>query len=372
MQERNKQLALTNGNILGGILLFAFPILIGNVFQQLYNVVDTSIIGNVLGDDALAAVGATAALYNLIIGFANGITNGFSIVIARFFGAENADELHKATAISIVLTGVVSCLLTVAGLASLKTILLFLNTPQEIFAQAESYLRIIIAFSAITMFYNMFAGMLRAIGNSRAPLYFLIIATVFNIRLDIVFVRDLGMGVAGAAYATVIAQAISVVLCILYIVKKCPIFDMKRENFRLQPAMIKELFTMGLSMGLMLVVVSIGSVVLQSAVNILGPQVITAHTAARKIDDIFMLPLGTLSLAASTFASQNYGAGKMERVKKGIISAIVIAFVWSAISCIAVLSCGRMMIVLLSGSKDSVVINTAVKYITINIPFSLC
>ena len=231
MPNQEKNSALTSGNILKGILLFAFPILIGNIFQQLYNIVDTAIIGNFLGDDSLAAVGATAPVYGLIIGFAHGITNGFAIIIARLFGAENSDGIRKATAMTIILSAAISFILTAAGLLALKPLLIFLKTPSEIIEESESYLGIIIAFSSVTMLYNMLAGMLRAIGNSRAPLYFLIVSTVVNIVLDILFVKSFGMGVAGAAYATVIAQVVSVILCVIYIIKKCPVFGVQKAAF---------------------------------------------------------------------------------------------------------------------------------------------
>lgn len=365
---------MTTGNPLALILMFSIPILIGNIFQQLYNVVDTSVIGHVLGDHSLAAIGATAAIYNLVIGFANGTTNGFAVVLATFYGKKDPEGIRKTVSLIVVLTVLISVLLTVLSVTCILSLLRFMNTPEAILKEAVDYLHIILLFSIVTMLYNMFAGMLRAIGNSMAPLVFLIVSTAVNIILDILFVKTFGMGIKGAAYATVIAQFVSMVLSIIYIYKCCPVLhpDIKYVNpvFLLKEKKLTgELLTTGLSMGLMLAIVSIGSVALQSAVNGFGTAVITAHTAARKIDDIFMLPLGTLSMASSTFVGQNYGAGKMERVKKGIIEVIKAAMLWSLLSAvIAFLGCGWMVRVL-TGTKNSEVLHTAAAYIHWNIPF---
>ncbi|MBE5884930.1 MAG: MATE family efflux transporter [Lachnospiraceae bacterium] len=360
---------MTEGSILGCLLTFAFPILIGNIFQQLYNVVDTAVVGNVLGDNALASIGAAAPIYSLVVSFANGITNGFAVIIARAFGADKEDEIRKSVALTFVLTAVLSVIFMAGSLLLLNPLLNFLETPATIIKETKQYLFIILAFSVATMFYNMFAGMLRAIGNSRAPLYFLVIAMIINVLLDIILVKYTPLGVAGAACATVIAQLMSVVLCIVYIYKKCPMFIFRPKDVVWDGRLIGELLSTGLSMGLMIVVVSIGSVALQRAVNSLGEQTIAAHTAARKIDDIFMLPLGTITMAASTFTSQNFGAGKMERVKKGIITSILIDFVWSAFACLCSVFGSGLMVQLLSGTKDPVVLNCATNYIRINLPF---
>lgn len=360
---------MTDGSILGCLLTFAFPILIGNIFQQLYNVVDTAVVGNVLGDNALASIGAAAPIYSLVVSFANGITNGFAVIIARAFGAGKEDEIRKSVALTFVLTAFISVIFMVGSLLLLSPLLSFLETPETILKETKQYLFIILAFSVATMFYNMYAGMLRAIGNSRAPLYFLVVAMVINVVLDIVFVKYTPLGVAGAACATVIAQIISVILCIIYIYKKCPMFIFRAKDVVWDWKLIGDLLSTGLSMGLMIVVVSIGSVALQRAVNSLGEQTIAAHTAARKIDDIFMLPLGTITMAASTFTGQNYGAGKMDRVKKGIITSILIDFVWSAFACLCAVVASEFMVRTLSGTTDPVVLESATNYVRINLPF---
>ena len=360
---------MVTGNPLKIMLLFSIPILIGNIFQQLYNVVDTAVIGNVLGDTSLAAIGATSCVYSLIIGFSSGVTNGFSVVLARFYGADDEKGIKKTAALTFVLTSIISVILIIVSMFGIRPLLEFLKTPNNIINDSESFLRIILIFSFVTMFYNMFAGMLRAIGNSRMPLYFLVVSIIINIILDILFVKYLSFGIKGAAYATVISQAVSVILCIIYIYKECPLLRFDKNYLKPNRYLITELSTTGLSMGLMLAVVSVGSVALQSAVNSFGSEIIAAHTAARKIDEIFMLPLGTLSMASATFASQNLGAGKMHRVKKGVFISIGIAFIWSAFANLVVFIGCDFMVKALTGSDKQIILQTAAKYMYINIPF---
>ena len=366
-----KSVSLTEGKILKSLVIFAIPILIGNIFQQLYNVADTAIIGNVLGDQALAAVGATTALYSLVIGFANGITNGFSVVLARVFGEKDEEKLKQTSALIYFLTVIISIILTLASVISLHSILVMLKTPENILPKTESYLHIILTFAIVTMLYNMFSGILRAIGDSKTPLYFLLLSSALNVGLDFLFVKGLNRGIGGAAEATVIAQIVSVSLCIVYIWKKCPVLKFSMRYLKWDKALVKELLLTGFSMGLMLVVVSIGSVALQSAVNSLGEQIIAAHTAARKIDEIFMMPLGTLATAAATFASQNFGAGKYDRVYKGIKDAVLIAIGWSACAILIVFAIGKYMVKWLTGTSDAEIISNALMYMKINIVFFL-
>ncbi len=366
---KSSSINMTEGNILKNLIYFAVPVLIGNVFQQLYNVADTAIIGNILGDNALASVGASTPVYNLMIGFANGLTNGFAIIIARYFGADNEREMRKSVSLTYILSAIIAVILTLSGIAFLHPLMKSLKTPDEIIGDTESYMRIIMMFSAVTIAYNMLAGMMRAIGNSKTPLYFLVISTFVNIGLDILFVKGFEMGVAGAAYATVISQGVSVILCFIYVMKKCNFLIFRKTDLIFDRELLSDLASTGLSMGLMYAIVSVGSVILQGAVNSLGTSTITAHTAARKIDDIFMLPLSTASMSASTFTSQNFGAGKMDRVKKGIKYSILIAFAWSAFSVLVVLLFRRPLIVALTGTTDKTVISTASQYIIWNVSF---
>ena len=360
---------MTEGNILRNLIFFAVPILIGNIFQQLYNVADTAIIGNLLGDSALAAVGASAPVYGLLIGFAGGLTNGFAVVIARYFGARNDREMKKAVSLTYILSGIIALVLTVTGVIIIKPLLVSLQTPEEIITNTGNYMTIIILFSTVTIAYNMLAGMMRAVGNSKAPLYFLIASTFVNIGLDFLFVKGFDMGVSGAAYATVISQGVSVVLCFIYALRKCDFLLFRRSELTFDRSMLSNLTSTGLSMGLMYAIVSVGSVILQGAVNSFGTETVTAHTAARKIDDIFMLTLGTIAMSSSTFASQNYGAGKIDRVKKGIRYGILLSFGWSAFAVLCAVLFRVPMITALTGTTSETVINTASEYIIWNISF---
>ncbi len=360
---------MTEGGILKNLIFFAIPVLIGNVFQQLYNVADTAIIGHTLGNRALAAVGASSPFYGLLISLAYGFTNGFSVVIARYFGANDEKMLKNTVSMTYIISACMAAVLTIGGTASIHTLMTALGTPDEIIADTESYLRIIITFSAVTIAYNMFAGMLRAIGNSIVPLLFLIVSTVLNIGLDFLFILGFGMGVAGAAYATVISQAFSVVLCIIYLSSRCRILFFDRSECRMNSSLFGDLLATGFSMGLMLAIVSVGSLILQSAVNSFGTGTITAHTAARKMDEIFMMPLATISMSSSTFASQNFGAHKLDRVKKGIKTSIIIAEVWSLFAFTMGMLFRVPIIHAITGTSDLFVLSTATKYIAINFSF---
>lgn len=360
---------MTEGSIFRNLIYFAIPILIGNIFQQLYNIADTAIIGNILGDKSLAAVGASTPVYGLLIGFSGGLTNGFAVVIARHFGAKDESSLKKAVALTYLLSGIIAFVVTVSSLLALHPLMKALKTPSDIIEQTESYMRIIIIFSAVTIAYNMLSGMMRAVGNSKAPLLFLVISTFVNIGLDFLFVKGFGMGVAGAAYATVISQGLSVVLCIVYAVRKCGFLVFRKSELVLDRPMLSDLLTTGLSMGLMFAIVSVGSVILQSAVNSFGTSTVSAHTAGRKIDEMFMLPLSTIAMSASTFVSQNYGAGKMDRVKQGIRCSIIIAQVWSIISLLIVVLLRVYLIRWITGTSDSEIIAAASKYLIWNVPF---
>lgn len=360
---------MTAGNPLKLILLFSLPIFIGSLFQQLYNVVDTAVIGHILGDGALASIGATTALYILVIDFCCGLTSGFSIVISQLFGAGDEQRLRRAVSLSFVLTLGLSVIVTAAGVFGIDPLLKLLNTPEDVFAGASEYLHVILGGFVITLFYNMLAALLRAVGNSKVPLYALILATVINIALDLWFVGGLGMGIAGAAYATVIAQGVSVVFCLVYIVKACEMLRFRLSDVVFERNLMSRLLGTGFSMSLMQGVVSIGSVTLQSAVNSFGAQIIAAHTTARKINSMIMLPQFAVGTAAATFVGQNYGAQKMERVRKGLLCSLYICLGWDVIAAGIAYVFGGPLVTLVTGTSDVQLLQAAVQYIRINTPF---
>lgn len=322
---------LTKGNITKLILMFSLPLLLGNIFQLFYNLADTRIVGQTLGKNAIAALGATSSVNTVIIGFLNGLTNGFALVTARFFGAKEFDRLKKSVAHALTLGIATAIALTALSLAFIDPLLRALNTPDNIFKQAKTYIVIILAGMIISMFYNICAGILRAVGDTVSPLIFLIISTIANIGLDLLFILGFKMGVEGAAYATLIAQGISVVLCIIYIIKKHKFLIPSKSDFRFNFKLAGDMYATGVSMGLMISLVGIGTVIMQGAINIFGTDIIVAHTTARKISEIYMLPISVFGAASATFSSQNYGAGRIDRVKEGVKKATLITWGWSVI-----------------------------------------
>lgn len=360
---------LTIGNPIKGILLFMLPIMFGNVFQHMYNMVDTIIVGHILGEDALAAVGATSALYGFFTSMAFGMTNGYSIVIARFFGGKDEKGLKRSLAHTVMLTLITAAVLTFIGTFFAKPLLVFLQTPAEIIDQSYSYVRIVLSCLLVSMLYNMFAGMLRGIGNSFMPLVFLIISTVCNAILDVVFVGGIGMGVAGAGLATIIAQLISVICCVVYVLKKCPELHVGREDFKWNGMIAGDLFTNGISMALMFSIVSIGSIALQSAINSLGAITIAAHTAARKIGEMFMMFFTPLSMAGATYCSQNFGAGKKDRIPQGMRACFIIGFSAATLVNVITFTAAEPILIAVTGSDNMELIQTSLRYLHINLPF---
>ncbi|MCI7500272.1 MAG: MATE family efflux transporter [Oscillospiraceae bacterium] len=360
---------LTSGKPAGMIFAFALPIALGSLFQQLYSMIDTVIVGRTIGVDAIAALGSTSYISNLIIGFMSGLTNGFAIITARHFGAGDHVKMRRSVAGTIILGLAVSAVFTVLSMVFLRPFLRILNTPAEIFDTAYSYISVILIFMTTAMLYNMSAGVLRAVGDSVTPLVFLIISSFINIGLDILFIAKLGFGVKGAAYATVISQSFSFIMCCIYICIRFPYLIPKREEFRVTLSELGELMAMGLSLALMFSIVEIGSLILQRAINNFGTATIAAHTAARKISSILMLPYSAFGSACATYCSQNLGAGRPERVGKGIKSAIFMCWVWSAMAVIVGYLFSPAIVSWIAGTDETFIVGLASKYMRVNTPF---
>lgn len=369
MNENKNMMDMTKGDPLKLILVFAIPIFLGNIFQQLYNIVDTMIAGHTLGDSALSAIGATSSLYGLLVFMAVGMGGGFAIVVSRMYGEKNEDKLRNSIALTIVLSVAVAAVLTVFSLVFIVPLLKLIQTPADILNEAYSYISIILAGIPITVAFNTESAVLRAVGDSKTPLYFLIISTIINIILDYVLIVFCHLGVRGAALATIIAQAISAILCLYVIYRNFPELHLHKNDFHFEKPMVVETFMMGVSMGLMSSIVSIGSVILQGAINTLGTDTIAAHLVARKIDEMLMLPLMTFATACSTFVAQNYGAKEYERIHHGIKQSIVFGVVYSIIAEVVILLGAELLVKGISGSNNSYIIATAKYYLNINIPF---
>ena len=365
----NRNADLLHGPIFKNLFLFMLPILVSNLFQQLYNTVDTMIVGNVLGDTALAAIGSCGSIYELLVGFGIGIGNGLSIVAARSYGAQDEDLLKRTVAGSLVIGLCASFVITTAGFFGLRPLLQLLDTPAEILEDAYRYI-IVIDLGVLVMFlYNLCAGLLRAIGNSVMPLVFLLISSGLNVALDLWFIAGLGMGVQGAAVATVIAQGISVVLCILYVMHRVPLLLPARKHWAVGQHLYWELFSQSISMGLMSSIVSAGSVVLQYGINGLGTLVIAGHTAARKLLSFTTMPVMAMASACSTFVSQNCGANQPERVRKGMKEIALYSVVVAVLAIFLMQLGAEWMVRLISGSSESVVLENGARYLLWNAPF---
>lgn len=363
---------LTNGKPLKLIAAFALPILLGNLFQQVYSLTDTIIIGKALGNEAIAAVGSTASVVSLMFSIINGLVTGFAIIVSKNFGAGRHDEMRRTIARMLTFSAITTAVIICATTIFIEPLLAALNTPAEIFAQARDYLFVVALGLVVTLLYNFEAAILRAVGDSVIPLIILIISTALNIVLDLLFVCVFETGVMGAAIATVAAQLISAVVCLIYLVKKRPFLLVKKSDFKFTKQSSAELLSAGFGMALMYSIVDIGSIVLQNGINGFGKDIITAHTAARKIFSLLIMPFSSISAALVTYCSQNRGAGKYSRIKTGIRDGLIIAFSWAAVTVALVFFAGNFLVGILVSSDEANsadIIATAVLYLKWSVPF---
>lgn len=325
------------------ILQFTFPLFIGNVFQQLYNMADTIIVGKFVGANALAAVGSTGTIMFLIIGFLQGLTAGFTVPTAQKFGAGDLKSMRKTVGSAVILSAGVSVVMTVISMLGMKSLLHLLNTPSDIFDDAYAYIMVICGGIFAQVLYNLLASILRALGNSKIPLYFLILAAGLNIVLDLLFIVVFHMGAVGAAYATVISQGVSGVLCLIYIIKKVPVLKMEKDDWKMKGHLVKIQFGVGFPMALQYSITAIGSMMMQSALNILGSVVIAGFTAGSKIEQLVTQAYVALGTTMATYSAQNMGAGKVDRIRKGFKNAMIIGTVYSVVTSIFVMTVGKYL-----------------------------
>lgn len=354
---------MTMGNPLKIILLFSLPVLLGNIFQQFYNMVDTVIVGQYLGEDALAAVGSTGCLMFLVLGFANGIAQGFGVMVSHAFGAKDMKLLRHYVALSLVLTLLVSIILTIPTVAASRKLLLWLNTPENILVLSDSYIRIIFAGIFCTMAYNVASGILRGIGDSRTPLYFLILSSGLNIALDIFLIVVVKLGTAGAAYATVIAQGVSALLCFVVMFQKHDILRIKRADYYWDAASVRRLLSIGIPMALNYSITAIGTMVIQSAVNVFGSSVVAAYTAASKVSNIATQTMPTLGTAMATYCGQNLGAAKYDRIFRGMKNAFFLCFAAAGLAAAICCLTGPYMICWFISKPSAETIGYAMQYL---------
>ena len=361
---------LINGPIMKNLLIFMLPILVSYIFQQLYNAVDTAIVGHYLGEQSLAAVGANVAIFDLMVMFAQGLGNGLCIVVSRAYGAGDGRRLRMSVAGSLVIGAGTIAVMTVLSLLGLGPLLRLLGTPEVIYGEALAYIRIIGGWIVVMFAYNLLSSLLRAIGNSAMSLVFLILSSVLNVILDVALVAGAGMGVQGAAAATVIAQGISALLCAVYIIRRAGILLPRREDFACGKELYLELAGQGYAMAFMGSVVNIGSVILQYGINSLGATVIAGHTTARKVFMLCILPNTAMGMAISTFVSQNKGAGHRDRIIRGVKESYVFDLVCCAAAILLLFPFADELAVLISGSANPELIGNVVAYVRFAALFS--
>ena len=350
---------MTQGNPTRLILGFALPMLLGYLFQQFYSMVDTIIVGQWLGVSSLAAVGSTGSINFMIIGFCMGVCNGFAIPVAQRFGSGDYVSLRKFVANSVWLSAVFAVIMTVLVCYFCMDILVLMDTPSDIIKEAYDYIFVIFLGIPVTYLYNLLSGIIRSLGDSKTPVYFLVLSSIINIVLDIVTISVWNMGVEGPAWATVISQAVSGILCLLYMMKKFEILRIQKEEWALDGHYIKILCSMGLPMGLQYSITAIGSVVIQTAVNGLGSMYVAAVTAGNKVSIFLCCPFDALGGTMATYAGQNVGAKKLNRIHQGIKSATIIGFLYAIVACVVLTVFGDNIVLLFLDAAEAEIIGLA-------------
>lgn len=348
---------MTQGNPMRLLLLFAIPVLAGNVFQQFYNMVDSIIVGQFVGVDALAAVGSTGSLMFLIIGFSMGLTVGYSMIISQRFGAGDEEGVRKAVALSIVLSLVIGIFITILGVLVARPLLVLMQSPPETLEDATTYLTMMFVGVLAGVYYNLFSSVLRALGDARTPLYFLILSSLLNVVLDLVFVICFYWGVFGVALATVLAQLFSAIVSGIYMFTRLPILRLSREDFRWDPFMVRELVRMGLPAAFQNSVISLGVLVLQVVVNTMGAQSMAAYTSATKIHQVASQTMMSVGVAIGTFVGQNKGAERYERIRIGVRCGLVLTTVIGIIGCIVMHLFSKPLVSLFVSAGETEVLN---------------
>lgn len=354
---------MTEGDPLKLILKFAFPLLLGNLFQQTYNIVDAAIVGQTLGDKALAGVGASSSVQFLILGFCIGLCAGFAVPVAQRFGAGDMRSLRRYVFHSALLIIFFSVILTFFCTLGCNNILRLLRTPEDIYENAYTYLFVLFCGIPFTLLYNTAAGFLRSVGDSRTPFFFLAISTVANIGLDLFCITVLKWGVFGAAIATVASQATSGILCLIYMVVKMRFTIPKKEDLVIKGSYFSSLLNMGIPMGMQYSITAIGSMVMQSANNSLGSVYVSGFTAGMKIKQFTMCPFDALATAVATFCSQNYGAGNVARIRKGVWIGLITTVSYGIFAGVFMFFFGRTASLLFVSRDSTAVLDASAKYL---------
>lgn len=354
---------MTTGSPMKIIFNFTLPIFIGNVFQQFYNMADAVIVGKFVGNKALAAVGSTGTIMFLIYGFVVGMTAGFTVLTAQKFGAGDMPAMRRTVVGASFLSLVVGLVLTAAFMVFMKPWLVLMHTPEDIFADAYAYIMIISAGILAQMLYNLLASILRALGNSKVPLYFLILAALLNIVLDLILIIVFHMGAAGAAVATVISQGISGVLCLFYIIRKVPLLRLTRDDRHLSGDLLRTQIRIGIPMALQYSITAVGTMMVQSALNILGSTLVAAYTAAGKIEQIVTQAYVAMGTTMATYGAQNMGAGDVSRIRQGFKASTIIGVIYAIVSAALVMTVGKYMTYLFVSEDVALIMDSVNTYL---------
>lgn len=360
---------MTQGSPLKLIVAFFIPLMLGMLFQQFYSMMDTIIVGKFLGVQALAAVGSTGSINFMVIGFCMGVCNGFAIPVAQQFGAKDDKALRRYVANGIFLAAAFAVVMTIVVCVLCRNILMWMNTPSDIIDGAYNYIFVIFLGIPVIYLYNLLSAYIRSLGDSKSPLMFLIISSLLNIVLDLVFIINAGMGIAGAAWATVISQGISGVLCFCYIRKKYEVLQLSRDEWKWNKDCVKILCNMGIPMGLQYSITAIGSVILQTAVNTLGSMAVASVTAANKVGMFFCCPFDAMGSTMSTYAGQNLGAGKLQRVTKGVLSCCLIGLIYAVVAFIILFLYSSKMALLFLDAGEIEILDNVRLYLLVGSAF---
>ncbi len=358
--------SMTSGSPIKIILAFCLPLLVGNIFQQLYNMVDSIIVGKFVGVNALAAVGSTGSINFLVLGFALGLCSGFGIPIAQAFGAQDEKGVRRYVINALYLCVIASVVITMLTMIFTPSLLHWMKTPEDIYQGAYTYISIVFNGTTAIIFYNVLSSILRALGDSKTPLLFLAISSILNIILDLLFVTQFHMAEAGVAYATVISQGVSAILCAIYMKKRYAILKFKKEEMKFDIQACLKLLGIGVPMALQFSITAVGTVILQVAVNGLGSAKVAAITAAMKIQNIVTQPMDTIGVTMATYCGQNLGARKMDRIEKGLKQAFMLSFGYCILSCVVIWPLGKVFLLLLVDAQEVAVINDASLYMRID------
>lgn len=360
---------MTSGNPIKLIIAFTIPLLIGNVFQQIYSISDTIIVGRLLGVNSLAAVGSTGPLFFLLMGLTIGFTSGLTVITAQRFGANDFKNVRRSAAASTLICGIYTLAISGITLLILPRLLQWMNVPQEIFSQAYDFMTVITIGLIMIVYYNLLASILRALGDSKTPLYFLIFATIINVILNYVLIKYVGLGVKGSALGTVTALSISVILCFIHIHKKYPILRITRKDWIFDWAFCKEHLEIAIPMSIQFSIIALGSIVLQSVCNSFGPTTIAAFTSASRIEQLAVQPMVSFGIAMATYVAQNYGAGLIGRIRRGVFNCSMISLCLSIFMALMIFTIGEHMVQIFVKEDNQEVIHQAKAYLNISVLF---